>query len=146
MWTAKWTFILAMPLFTVMGASPASVSIDSSYWYDWGWYGAYPQMKYESFGASSPWTNVLRTDPRCDDGYVFIGPRGLAVTAPGPIILDQDGNLVWMETRWGQAMDLKVQSYQGNDYITFWHGSDNGTFGQGYYLMVGLPLFILLKI
>lgn len=113
-----------------------SISADHSYWYDWGVYGAYPQRTYESFGAASPWTNILKYDSRCDDGHVFIGPRGLSVPTPGPIILDKKGDLVWMETKWGQAMDLKVQSYQGNDYITFWTGTDNGTFGEGHYLML----------
>lgn len=55
---------------------------------------------------------------------------------PGPIILDNEGNLVWMGTEYGQAMDVKVQKYRGNDYITFWHGDDSGWFGRGYYLML----------
>ncbi|KAK7422927.1 hypothetical protein QQZ08_009285 [Neonectria magnoliae] len=33
-------------------------------------------------------------------------------------------------------MELKVQAFQGKDYITFWHGTDNGTFGEGFYLML----------
>ncbi|CAM1502369.1 Fc.00g043530.m01.CDS01 [Cosmosporella sp. VM-42] len=104
--------------------------------YDWGYYGAFPQMSYESFGAQSPFLNLVRTDERCDDGYIFVEPRGHYVDTPGPVMLDNDGNLVWMQTQWGQAMDVKVQRYQGRDYITFWHGSDNGTFGEGYYLML----------
>lgn len=105
--------------------------------YGWGAYGAFPRISYQSFGAQSPWINVMQTDDRCDDGYTFIEPRGIYVETPGPIILDNDGNLVWMQTKWGQAMDLKVQTFQGKDYITFWHGTDNGTFGEGFYLMVG---------
>lgn len=134
-WATGWVLLIAARL--VLGAGASSVSIADSYWYDWGIYGVYPQRSYESFSGSSPWPNILKSDSRCAAGYTFIEPRGLAVGTPGPIMLDQNGNLVWMQTEWGQAMDVKVQSYKGDDYITFWHGSDNGTFGQGYYLMVG---------
>ncbi|KPM39689.1 hypothetical protein AK830_g6883 [Neonectria ditissima] len=117
-------------------ASDLSNKQPSVSWYDWGYYGSFPHRNYESFGAQSPWPALVRTDPRCDDGYIFIEPRGLYVETPGPVILDNAGNLVWMQTIWGQAMDLKVQRFQGKDYITFWHGTDNGTFGEGYYLML----------
>lgn len=108
----------------------------NSYWYDWGWHGAYPHVEYESFGAVSPRPNLVSQSDRCDDSFIFIEPRGHYVGTPGPVVLDNDGNLVWMETRWGQVMDLKVQRYKGENYITFWHGTDSGTFGEGYYLMV----------
>lgn len=65
-----------------------------------------------------------------------MGPRGLAVATPGPIVYDTRGHLVWMDTRWGEAMDVKVQRYGGADYLTFWHGTDNGTFGEGQYYML----------
>jgi hypothetical protein len=117
-------------------APAAQPYIDNSYLYDWGWHGTFPRSSYKSFGAESPKPNLLRTDERCYDGYTFIEPRGQYVEAPGPIIIDNTGNLVWMQTKWGQAMDVKVQAYNGKDYITFWHGTDNGTFGEGYYMMV----------
>lgn len=115
-------------------------------WYDWGWYGLHPEQHYESFGASPPRPYLLQQDERCssittnkdDDGQdlVFVGPRGLAVTTPGPIVYDTRGHLVWMDTRWGEAMDFKVQRYNGESYLTFWHGTDNGTFGEGQYYML----------
>ncbi|KAH7175838.1 ASST-domain-containing protein [Dactylonectria macrodidyma] len=105
-------------------------------WYDWGYYGSFPHRNYQSFGAQSPRPALVQTNERCDDGYIFIEPRGAYVGTPGPVVLDNAGELVWMQTLWGQAMDLKVQRFKGNDYITFWHGTDNGTFGEGYYLML----------
>lgn len=108
----------------------------SASWYDWGYYGSFPRKNYKSFGAQSPRPALVQTDDRCDDGYIFVEPRGVYVETPGPVVMDNAGNLVWMQTQWGQAMDVKVQQYKGKDYITFWHGSDNGTFGEGYYLMV----------
>lgn len=120
------------------GSTEAPVNVQNSYWYDWGWYGAYPRTSYESFGAQSPLVNIVKKDDRCDDGLIFFEPRGAYVETPGPVVTDTDGNLIWTETRWGQAMDLKVQRYKGKDYITFWVGTDRGGFagGQGSYIMV----------
>lgn len=117
----------------------AASNVDSSYWYDWGLHGSYPSKSYESFGAKSPLFNIVRDDDRCGDGLLFMEPRGGYVETPGPVVVDARGELVWTETRWGQAMDVKVQSYKGKDYITFWIGEDVGTFagGTGTYLMVG---------
>ena len=124
----------------------AQTTYEHSALYDWGYYGAFPQMDYESFGAKSIRPNLIQTDERCDDGYIFVEPRGHFVDTPGPVMLDNNGNLVWMQTGWGQAMDVKVQQFEGRNYITFWHGSDNGTFGEGYYLMVSGETIALRKI
>ncbi|EEY18402.1 conserved hypothetical protein [Verticillium alfalfae VaMs.102] len=148
MGAATWVSLLLLLQPSTSRAAGAGYApyADNSLLYDWGVYGAYPQVHYESLGASSPWPNVLRSDPKCDDGLLFMAPRGRSVQTPGPMILDQQGNLVWMNTEWGQAMDVKVQSYQGEDYITFWHGTDNGTFGMGYYLMLDSSYEVFKKI
>lgn len=125
-----------LTLFSASIAVANSIAAHDSYWYDWGLYGAYPRRSYKSFSSASPWLNIVKSDQRCEDGYSFIEPRGESVPSPGPIILDNEGNLVWMETKYGQAMDLKVQNYKGKDYLTFWHGDDSGWFGRGYYLML----------
>ena len=123
--------------FSALQGDASSVS-----WYDWGWYGIHPEQHFASFGASPPRPFILQHDAQCgaaDDEnsrYTFVSPRGLAFNAPGPIIYDSQGSLVWMDTQYGEAMDLKVQHYNGQDYITFWHGSDNGTFGEGQYYMI----------
>lgn len=128
----------AAALWLAAGASAEEpiVNVQASRWYDWGSFGAYPRNSYESFGAESPFFNLLQTDESCYDGLVFMEPRGKYVETPGPVVTDKDGNLVWMSTQWEQAMDVKVQKYKGKDYITFWRGSDSGTFGSGTYLMV----------
>lgn len=58
------------------------------------------------------------------------------VSQPGPMIFDAEGELVWMEDTYGQALDVKVQSYRGEQYLTFWTGVDSGTFGTGRYIML----------
>ncbi|KAE8146996.1 ASST-domain-containing protein [Aspergillus avenaceus] len=107
-----------------------------SLWYELGLFGAHPTIQYESFYLESPEVDVLKWDPRCDDGYVFLSPRGHFYPEPGPLIYDNAGSLVWTENRFGMAMDLKVQRYKGQDYLTFWAGDDDGTRGLGSYYML----------
>ncbi|KAI9736277.1 MAG: hypothetical protein M1834_001163 [Cirrosporium novae-zelandiae] len=115
-------------------------------WYDLGLYGAYPWQTYDSVDLVSPQLNVLQWDDRCDDRYTLLTPRGISVPAPGPMIIDAKGNLVWMEKRFGEAMDLKIQNYKGEDYLTFWAGKDDGTHGRGYYYMLNSSYEIAYKI
>ncbi|KAK5100805.1 hypothetical protein LTR24_000951 [Lithohypha guttulata] len=108
-----------------------------STWYDWGWYGLYPQRSYQSSGLLSPLFNFRTWQSECNDhGYVLLEPRGLLVTQPGPVITDKQGNLVWKGAEWGEVMDFKVQVYQSQQVLTFWVGEDSGTFGQGRYIIV----------
>ncbi|GMG43718.1 unnamed protein product [Aspergillus oryzae var. brunneus] len=99
--------------------------------YDIGLLGAHPVTKYESFDLASPEPNILKWDPRCEDKYVFLSPRGHFYPHPGPLIFDNKGDLVWMEDRFGMVMDFRVQRYRGEDYLTFWVGEDDGTRGLG---------------
>lgn len=123
-------------LLSIVAASPVQTEGWNSYWYDAGFYGAYVGQPYRSFDLVSPRVN-FHSRTSCDPGYTFLSPRGDSVPSPGPMILDADGELVWMEDRWGQAMDFRVQEYEGRDYLTFWRGVDSGTHGLGTYLMVG---------
>lgn len=127
------------PLLLILPSIVASFPLDSqslsSIWYDAGLYGAYIGQHYQSFDLIPPQVNFL-TQESCDPTYTFLSPRGNSVPAAGPLVLDAEGELIWMEDRWGQAMDLRVQEYKGEDYITFWRGSDSGTHGTGTYLMV----------
>lgn len=90
----------------------------------------------------SPKTNWLQWSPECNDGlYYFITPRGWGIERPGPMILDWKGDLVWTEhfgnEFGGQAYDLMVQRYQGQDFLTFWTGDDRVRgHGAGSYVMV----------
>ncbi|OAP60095.1 hypothetical protein AYL99_05097 [Fonsecaea erecta] len=109
----------------------------SSLLYDWGLLGLYPQQSYKSWSGTAPLLNFKRWDERCaDSGLTFTSPRGHMVSAPGPLIMDSRGELVWAEDKYGQAMDFKVQQYRGHNYLTFWTGSDTGTFGSGSYVML----------
>ncbi|EPE04018.1 hypothetical protein F503_04866 [Ophiostoma piceae UAMH 11346] len=142
LYTTNTTVAARVALSTASESSALQGDASSVSWYDWGWYGIHPEQHFTSFGASPPRPFILQHDAQCsttedeNSRYTFVSPRGLAFKAPGPIIYDGQGNLVWMDTQYGEAMDLKVQHYNGQDYITFWHGSDNGTFGEGQYYMI----------
>jgi len=110
---------------------------------DNGTFGYYPYRTYATVEEiTSPQINFLQWDPRCDDGfYHFITPRGWSLSNPGPMILDNYGELVWsrhFDNKFGgQAYDFMVQTYQGQDYLTFWLGDDRVRgHGSGWYYMV----------
>lgn len=110
---------------------------------DNGTFGYYPYRTYATVeDITSPQINFLQWDPLCDDGlYHFITPRGWSLSNPGPMILDNYGELVWshhFDNKFGgQAYDFMVQTYKGQDYLTFWLGDDRVRgHGSGWYYMV----------
>lgn len=55
------------------------------------------------------------------------------------MILDERGNLVWMNATYGETYDLAVQRYNGADYLTFWQGQGRKQgHSKGEYVMVSL--------
>ena len=105
-------------------------------WYDLGWYGFGPSKSYVSFGYQSPRPEILEWDPECDPGFVFLAPRGDSIAHPGPIILDAQGELVWMKYNWEITQDFKVQQYRGQNYLIYWEGDEVEGRGQGSWYMV----------
>ncbi|KAK9855192.1 hypothetical protein MYU51_002491 [Penicillium brevicompactum] len=52
------------------------------------------------------------------------------------MILDQDGDLVWFK-EYATTYNLNIQSFRGEDYLTFWAGNDGiGGHGDGTYYML----------
>lgn len=101
-------------------------------------YGEYPYRSYKSFDLISPqiFRNVFT--PACKDGlYTFITPRGFAIDKPSNTILDTRGNLIWTQETDGQAYDLKPQTFQGKQYLSYWVGDDHmrGHGAGTYYLL-----------
>ncbi|THW36263.1 hypothetical protein D6D22_07751 [Aureobasidium pullulans] len=110
-------------------------SLESTF-FDLAVYGGYPQRNYVSHNLTSPDLQQVRWDDKCDNGFIFISPQGKSVEHPGPMILDARGNLVWQTDQYGQAMNLKVQEYKGEKYLTFWAGHRGSSFGYGNYYML----------
>lgn len=133
---------MRIPIVTVLLLLLQPVLVTALSWttYDLGLYGISPTQHFVSTDLLSPFVNIAQWDPRCesDGALVFLSPRGLAVTDPGPVILDARGNLIWTERRFGQITNLQVQQYKGQDYLTFWAGSSKGPHSNGTYYLVRL--------
>lgn len=103
---------------------------------------AFPQAKFESFAGEPLIPVIAKTDARCDAGHLFVTPLRGQIVQPegtkstGPMILDNSGGYVWMEPDWGVTSDLKVQNFEGSEYITFWTGKMEDGVGYGSYIMV----------
>lgn len=104
--------------------------------YDFGFNGIYPTQKFVSVDFLAPSPRITQWDSRCDDGNILLSPRGKAVPNPGPVMLDARGNLVWMEDKFGQAMNFQVQKYKGWDFLIFWRGTHHAAHSNGSYVLV----------
>ncbi len=90
---------------------------------------------YASAPTLTPSTVRIRTHakPGAAPGDLFLAPyQGKG--APGPMITDQDGNLIWFHALPANqsATNLQVQQYAGQPVLTWWQGRilEVG-FGQG---------------
>ncbi|GFF40326.1 L-arabinitol 4-dehydrogenase [Aspergillus udagawae] len=104
--------------------------------YDLGLYGFGPSRSYVSFEYESPMVEIAEWGSGCDPRYTFLAPRGDSVAHPGPVILDVDGELVWMKYNWDTTQDFKVQRYNGADYLTYWEGTEVESRGYGSWYML----------
>ncbi|KAJ5737719.1 uncharacterized protein N7483_002844, partial [Penicillium malachiteum] len=86
--------------------------------------GQYVTQHYSSFAPPGPVLNYWEKSPACDDGlYTIISPRGGSVHHSGPMILDNDGHMVWFRD-YKSAYNANVHTYKGERYLTFWAGDD----------------------
>ncbi|KAG0647534.1 hypothetical protein D0Z07_6549 [Hyphodiscus hymeniophilus] len=103
--------------------------------YDLGFHGTFPRQHFHSVDFEPPKTKITKWNDQCDNGYLFLTPRGPLVTdaARGPVISDPKGNLVWMNNdKFAQALNFNVQSYKGKDYLTFWTKVGEGLKGDSH--------------
>ncbi|ORY60685.1 ASST-domain-containing protein [Pseudomassariella vexata] len=117
----------------------ASNVFNSPVLYDWGFYGLFPRIWYKTYSRGAPLLNFLQWDDQCDDGgFYLLSPRGTIVSKPGPVIVDARGNLVWTDDRFGETTDVKVQTYNGKQYLTFWSSPEGVThrYGMGTHYML----------
>lgn len=105
--------------------------------YAHGFEGPFPLQHYSSAGLSGPILNYWEKSVACDDGlYTFIAPRGEAVRHSGPMILDNQGHLVWFK-EYKTTYNANVYTYKGQRYLTFWAGDDQVRgHGEGTLYMV----------
>ncbi|KAK4506438.1 hypothetical protein PRZ48_000170 [Zasmidium cellare] len=113
---------------------------------------SYPTHTFYSSKVKAPIIDFQTRSPACNDGgHYFITPRGWKVPSPGPMILDGDGNLIWTNhfsnKFGGQAYDLRVQKYKGEEFLTFWLGDDRVRgHGAGHYYMLNSSYDVVHKV
>ncbi|KAJ5765171.1 hypothetical protein N7520_004730 [Penicillium odoratum] len=105
--------------------------------YAYGFEGPFPRQHYSSSGLLGPILNYWETSVACDDGlYTIIAPRGEAVRHSGPMILDNQGHMVWFK-EYQTTYNANVYMYKGERYLTFWAGNDTSRgHGEGMLYML----------
>jgi hypothetical protein len=69
------------------------------------------------------------------DGLLFLAPkRGCA--QPGPLIVDDEGEVVWSLPTDHPAADFRVQSYEGEPVLTWYEGTVDDGHGEGEFVIV----------
>jgi hypothetical protein len=96
---------------------------------------AHAVQHYLSAPTLSPSTLKITTpaQPGASPGDLFLAPYQ-GDGSPGPVIVDQQGNLVWFHPLRAHqvATNFEVQSYQSKPVLTWWQGRVLGVgFGQG---------------
>jgi len=106
--------------------------------YDNGTYGRTPEERFHT--VDLPAYRMLRRtwdDERCaSDDKFFLGIRGRRLWHTGPVIYDNDGHQLWYADDIKIPYNFRTQWYQGQQYLTWWNGDDEGGHGSGYYYMV----------
>jgi hypothetical protein len=78
---------------------------------------------------------VIQVTRRVGDtapGYLFLAPKK-NVAQSGPLILDDDGEVVWFHPVRPGAADFRVQHYRGKPVLTWWQGRSTKGVGSGRY-------------
>ncbi len=93
---------------------------------------AAPRMGAQT--ASPPPVTILQDSGSLADGFIFIGPQSISASTSiqGPEIIDNLGRVVWfLPTPGNEAMDVRVQTYQGNPVLTWSQGITFGDTKKG---------------
>ncbi|KAJ5177231.1 uncharacterized protein N7482_003108 [Penicillium canariense] len=118
-------------------ASPDQEALFRSEKYAKGFDGPFPLQRYRSADVAGPILNYWYRSAACEDGlYTILAPRGDSVRHSGPMIVDQQGHLVWFKD-YRTTYNANVHTYNGERYLTFWAGDDSVKgHGEGVYYMI----------
>lgn len=127
--------------FWILASTSLKASLVAAQSIDWDQYesgslGDYPQTTFKTTNIGSPLVHVTKQKATVDDEYVLLAPQGDRIRANKALLLDQNGHAVWQHEERGTIKSFEVQTYRGDDYLTFWVGDDNFYgHGRGYYKM-----------
>ncbi|KAI5480533.1 arylsulfotransferase [Pseudohyphozyma bogoriensis] len=124
-------------------SSTAFVRADTVYsadaGYDSGAYGVTPTQSFYTSDLLPPALNFKTNSSSASSNYTFLSYRGTDAVQPAPIIVDNNGDLVWSGADQGisNTMDLLVQEYQGEPVLTTFVGDFYAAgYGMGHWLMM----------
>src|SRR5215218_3115022 len=108
-------------------------------------YGSPPSSKrgvwaFRSRPDLSPPVVEVATEARDNiaPGYIFVAPKKGDAGQGGSMILDNDGQPVWLHLLQNEDMDVmnfRAQTYKGETVLTWWEGYHTG-YGQGEYVIL----------
>ncbi|KAI1343487.1 Arylsulfotransferase-domain-containing protein [Xylariaceae sp. FL0016] len=97
--------------------------------FDAGTYGGFPNQTFKTTSATAPLLNVKTWNKNATDDtpYILITGQYSSGNGPylqnGPLIYRTDDlSLVYVNTTWNESLNVAVQSYKGEDYLTYWEG------------------------
>ena len=83
-----------------------------------------------------PLVEITQAARDTSPGYVFLAPKRKVAQA-GPMILDEDGELVWFEPLDTEGVtDFRAQVYDGRPVLTWWRGQSEQGIGDGHFVIV----------
>jgi hypothetical protein len=103
-------------------------------------FGLIPASRTSAQSVSPPPVTILQDSGSLADGFIFLGPQAIRAPNPdqGAEIIDNQGRIVWfLPTPGNEAMDFRVQTYQGNPVLTWSQGITFGDAKAGdtaYYI------------
>jgi hypothetical protein len=125
--------LLSLCMLTIAGGGAVFTrQEDHDFWWEYeaGELGNYPQLSYNSTRVTSPLVHVSKWNESCSHAYTLLCPHGPHIADNRALLLDHQGNLVWHHAEKGSIHNFQIQTYNGNEYISFWVG-DDGFFGSG---------------
>ena len=87
---------------------------------------------------NAPEIDIAGNTAKAAKGLVFLAPKGGDDPMRGPVIVDSQGEPVWVRPvgdRW--TYDFRVQRYRGKPVLTWWQGKHlAGGYGHGEYVLM----------
>ncbi|GAA5824579.1 hypothetical protein JCM11251_000483 [Rhodosporidiobolus azoricus] len=97
------------------------------------------QSFHSSNLAPSEFNRITYDASKASDELTLLSYRGTGVGQAAPLIMDNNGSLVWSgyEAGYTNSMDLRVQQFNGEDVLTFFQGDFfSGGYGNGSWYIL----------
>jgi len=83
-----------------------------------------------------PRVHVITAPDRTATGVVFVANAN-GERQPGPMMLDDDGELIWFRPRPGlTVMNFNAHALNGEPLLAWWEGTLNGSHGDGAFILL----------